>query len=289
MRPSKAEVLERERRWATPAAIAALAAVVCVVAAIVVASKAIGNGSGDAEVLRLVDEHRAAEVVSSIVQAIGAGLLLAPLYFLFRAANARSDKMRGQLVGVVIAAPLFLSVLAILTGILTLNAATDFVSNDMPRLLAHGVGLSSDRADKVASDAISNAPLQPLATGFGLAGRLGFAIAMFYTCLYAMRTGLLTRFWGTLGMALGAVSFIISTFFVLALLWFVYLGLLLLGRVPGGRPPAWAAGEAIPWPSPGEKAAADLSPTPSDPEEPADPALPPGEPRKRKQRPSREG
>ena len=196
--------------------------------------------------------------------------------------------MRGQLVGVVVAAPLFLSVLAILTGISTLHAATDFVSNDMPRLLAHGVGLSSDRADKVASDAISNAPLQPACAGFGLAGRLGFVIAMFYTCLHAMRTGLLTRFWGSLGMALGAVSFIFSSSF--ALLWFVYFGLLLLGRVPGGRPPAWAAGEAIPWPSPGEKAAADLSPTPSDPEEPAERLrFRHGEPRKRKQRPSRAG
>ena len=58
---------------------------------------------------------------------------------------------------------------------------------------------------------------------------------MVYTCLHAMRTGLLTRFWGSLGMALGAVSFI---FFQFALLWFVYLGLLLLGRVPAAaRPP----------------------------------------------------
>ena len=30
------------------------------------------------------------------------------------------------------------------------------------------------------------------------------------------------------------------------------------GWVPGGRPPAWAAGEAIPWPSPGQKAAETL-------------------------------
>ena len=78
---------------------------------------------------------------------------------------------------------------------------------------------------------------------------------MVYTCLHAMRTGLLTRFWGSLGMALGAVSFI---FFQFALLWFVYLGLLLLGRVPGGRPPAWESGEAEPWPTPAEKAAAEL-------------------------------
>ena len=49
---------------------------------------------------------------------------------------------------------------------------------------------------------------------------------MVYTCLHAMRVGLLTRFWGSLGMALGAVSFI---FFSLVLLWFIYLALLLLG------------------------------------------------------------
>ena len=78
---------------------------------------------------------------------------------------------------------------------------------------------------------------------------------MVYTCLQAMRVGLLPRFWGSLGMALGAVSFI---FFQFTLLWFVYLGLLLLGWVPGGRPPAWTSGEAEPWPTPAEKAAAEL-------------------------------
>ena len=49
-----------------------------------------------------------------------------------------------------------------------------------------------------------------------------------------MRAGLLTRFWGSLGMALGAVSFI---FFQFALLWFVYLGLLLLGGSPAATAP----------------------------------------------------
>ena len=126
-------------------------------------------------------------------------------------------------------------------------------------MAAHGISLTGEHANKAASEAIDNAPLRPLAAGFGIAGQLGFVVGMFYTSLYAMRTGLLSRFWGSLGMALGAVSFI---FFQFALLWFVYLGLLLLGRVPGGRPPAWAAGEAVPWPTPGEKAAASLSPPP---------------------------
>ena len=261
MRPSKAEVLEWERRWATPAALAAFAAVVLVIGAIVIVTQGVGTGSGDATLLQDVDRHRTAQMISSILQAIGVGLLAAPLYYLFRAARSRSEKMRGQLVGVVVAAPLFLAGLAILSGVSTLHAASTFVSNDVPRITAHGISLSGEHANNVASEAIDNAPLRPLAAGFGIAGQLGFVVGMFYTSLYAMRTGLLSRFWGSLGMALGAVSFI---FFQFALLWFVYLGLLLLGRVPGGRPPAWAAGEAIPWPTPGEKAAASLNPPEAD-------------------------
>jgi hypothetical protein len=77
-----------------------------------------------------------------------------------------------------------------------------------------------------------------------------------------MRVGLLTRFWGSLGIALAAVSVF---FFQFALLWFVYLGLLLLGLVRGGRPPAWQSGEAEPWPTPGEKAAQQMGSTPGIP------------------------
>jgi hypothetical protein len=35
-------------------------------------------------------------------------------------------------------------------------------------------------------------------------------------------------------------------------LWFGWLGLTIRDRTPRGRPPAWAAGEAIPWPRGGE-------------------------------------
>jgi hypothetical protein len=279
-------VLEWESRRRIPAALATLAAIGFVLAAIIVASQAVGTSDGDSELLRNVDAHRSAQMISSILQAIGVGLLAVPLYYLFRAARARSEAVRGQLVGVVIAAPLFLAALAILSGLSTLSAATDFVNNDVPRLVAHGVGLSSERANNVAGDAITNAPLRPLAAGFGLGGQIGFVVAMVYTCLNAMRVGLLPRFWGSLGMALGAVSFI---FFQFALLWFVYLGILLIGRIPGGRPPAWETGEAMPWPKPGEEVAASLG---AGPDSPADPEpddgeplqLDNGEPRKRKQR-----
>jgi hypothetical protein len=245
-------ILDWEARWARPVALATLAAILLIVAAIVVASQGVGGGNGESELLRNVQEHRSAQLVSSILQALGVGLLAAPLYFLFRAANVRSDRMRGQLVGVVVAAPLFLAVLAILSGVSTLHAASDFVTHEVPRLTAKGIALSSDRADEAANDAIVEAPLRSLAAGFAIGGQIGFLVAMVYTSLYAMRTGLLSRFWGSLGIALGAVSFV---FFQFALLWFVYLALLLLGWLPGDKPPAWRLGEAVPWPTPGEQMA----------------------------------
>jgi hypothetical protein len=251
----RARQLEWEARWSRPAALASLIGIVAIVAAIVVATQGVGTADGDSELLRNVDANRDAQLLSSLLQAIGVGLLAAPLYFLFRAANARSEAMRGQLVGVVVAAPIFLGVLAILSGLSTLSAASDFVADEVPRLIADGVALNSERANEVANDTIADAPLRPLAAGFGLGGQLGFVIGMFYTAMHAMRAGLLTRFWGSLGMALGAVSFI---FFQFALLWYVYLGLLLAGWAPGGRPPAWKTGEAMPWPTPGEKAGAAL-------------------------------
>lgn len=279
----KAEQLAWEERWSLPVALCTLAAIVAFVVAIVAAGE-VGGGGGESELLRNVDAHSTARILASVLQGVGVGLLAVPLFYLFRAAQARSERMRGQMIGVVVASPLFLTVAAILTGVSSVHAASEFVSVEVPHLLAKGIGLGSDRANEAATDTLDGESLRPFAAGFAFAGQLGFAVAMFYTALHAMRTGLLTRFWGSLGLALGAVSFF-PVLFQLAVLWFVYLGLLIAGRIPGGRPPAWAKGEAIPWPTPGEKAATELEPPPgsgsSDFEDPE-------KPRKRKQRDSNE-
>jgi hypothetical protein len=279
VRPGKDAVLERERHWAIPTAIATLAAIGFLLAGGIVGTQAVGGGSADAEFLRNVDHHRSAQMIASILQAIGVALLAAPLAYLFKAAQARSERVRGQLIGVVIAAPLFLAVFDIVAGISALHAATDFVSQ--------GISGTGDHANNAASDALTHAPLQGLAAGFGIAGKLGFVIAMVYTALHSMRVGLLSRFWGSLGIALGGVSFI---FFQFSLLWFVYVAILLM-KQPSGRSPAWAAGEAIPWPTPGEQAAISMGGGDGDADHPG---LPEGEaedmpsegtpPRKRKQR-----
>jgi len=125
------------------------------------------------------------------------------------------------------------------------------------------------REDDSATNAIEDAPLRTPAKIVELVGGLALAFALAYCSLHALRTGLLTRFWGSLGIALGVA--VLLGLLPIALIWFAYIGLLIAGWVPNGRPPAWAAGEAIPWPSPGEKAAAELSP-PEDPDESDEPS-----------------
>jgi hypothetical protein len=308
--------LEWEGRRLLPAGLATFAGVALVIASAFVIGGI--SGDGEAEVLRSVHAHSSSLTLSSILQAAGFVLLVAPLVVLFRAAATRSDRMRYQLIGLVVAAPIFLAVSGVLTGIATNDAASTFVAGEAkPGITAKeaakeckselqdlgakefgeefGGGSRAEALkqcgettyeDEEASEAIAGSSLHGAAIGFGLGGRLGLAVALLYSCLYAMRVGLLTRFWGSLGMALGVAALLLRVEFTM--IWFIYFGLLLIGRLPGGRPPAWDAGEAVPWPTPGEKAAESLEPS-----EPADASEPPspgddgpadGERRKRKQR-----
>jgi hypothetical protein len=113
-----------------------------------------------------------------------------------------------------------------------------------------------DAGDAQLGDLQEDSSLRNALLYFGLAGTLSFVVALFYTSLHAMRTGLFTRFYGTMCMALAVAMVLIQPLLTVALL--VFLGgvvLLTLGRFPGGTPPAWEAGEAMPWPKPGEEEA----------------------------------
>jgi hypothetical protein len=92
-------------------------------------------------------------------------------------------------------------------------------------------------------------------------GVLALVFAMIYTNLWCMRTGLLSRFWGALGMAFG-LFLIIPIFPPIPglVLWFAAIGLMLLGLWPRPLPPAWGAGEAVPWQRPSD----DLGPPASE-------------------------
>jgi hypothetical protein len=74
-----------------------------------------------------------------------------------------------------------------------------------------------------------------------------------------MRVGLLTRWVGVLGIFTGVLIFLPiggAELEIVPAFWMVAMGLLYAERWPNGDPPAWAAGEARPWPSQAELRAA---------------------------------
>jgi hypothetical protein len=240
---SPQQIVERERRWARRVAVATLVGTGLALAS-VFAQNSVLSGGSDASQLRSVDSHANALLAISIVRALGFVLMSVPLLYLFRAAQARSSAVRAPLVGFAFIGPLLFAVQAILGWAGSTDAASAFVND--PASVGKG-------AEHLANEAIKNSSLEKVAAGVSFSALLGLVIGMIYIPLQATRTGLLTRFWGTLGMALGA-SLVLIPFGVLGLLlWFAFLGLLIGGWWPQGRPPAWETGVAMPWPKPGEE------------------------------------
>ena len=284
----KTEVIAREREWSTRAGFAAILGAILALAGFVLLQSALG-GDTNFEGLQEAHDKSATIWLSGAATAIGYALLLGPLLFLFRAAQARSPQVRNQFVGLVFLGPLLLALAGLVIAIGTQQAANTYLDGETKSTLTpveaakecreeredmgaqdfaqefeapqgsdpQAACVAQKREEDLASNAIKDSSAVEIGQFLGLGGGLALVFALFYSCLWGMRTGLLTRFWGSLGMAVGVTALIGLS--PLMMVWFVYLGFLLLGRVPGGRPPAWAAGEAIPWPTPGEKAAGELS------------------------------
>ena len=117
--------------------------------------------------------------------------------------------------------------------------------------------LSPDQAvskarDDLANDVIDDSSLLRVGSFVRFIGLIAFVFAMIYIPLWCMRTGLLTRFWAVLGIALGVSIVLVPVGIFGLVLWFAVIGLMLARWWPVSLPPAWDAAEAIPWPRPGE-------------------------------------
>lgn len=246
----KDRTLEWERRWATWAGVSAALGVAFLIAYYVLL-RDLPRGEVDVEFLQKIDEHRGSNILSGFMELAGLVCFIFPLAYLFRAAAVRMPAVRPRLIGAVVVAPLLIGLAAVMQSILLNSAATDFFASQIPAKMS--------AANQAASDTVSDQGLRPLVAGLYFGGGIGFAAVMFYTGLFSMRAGLLSRFWGSLGMATGVLTLLFGPV-PFAMIWFGYLGLLIADRLPGDRPKAWDAGEAVPWPTPGEKMAAQMDP-----------------------------
>lgn len=107
---------------------------------------------------------------------------------------------------------------------------------------------ASKARDDLASDLIDDSASLQVGSLVRFVGLITLVFAMVYIPLWSMRTGLLTRFWAMLGLALGLALLLVPVGIFGLMIWFAVVGLMLAGWWPRPLPPAWAAGEAIPWP-----------------------------------------
>jgi hypothetical protein len=120
---------------------------------------------------------------------------------------------------------------------------------------AVGKDFSSHAVDQVLTKGTANVIIDYVDLLAGLA----LAAGMITVMVNALRVGLLPRWMGILGILSGVLIFLPiggAEFEVVPAFWLVMMGILCVGRWPNGEPPAWAAGEARPWPSRAEMQAA---------------------------------
>jgi hypothetical protein len=92
----------------------------------------------------------------------------------------------------------------------------------------------------------------PVLQTLDIAAQFALEIGLILIALNAMRVGLLTRFMGYCGMAVGIAGMLLvgsAPAAALQVFWMGALAYLFAGRWPGGDPPAWRTGQAEPWPS----------------------------------------
>jgi hypothetical protein len=203
--------------------------------------------SARAEEVKYLSHHAFGLIAGSVLEAIAAIALTLVLLFLLSATRFRRAETPRAARPLVIAGGVGLAVFGIASQVVRAIRTHEF---------ATGHNFSEAAVEHALTKGTAN-----LAIGYlGLLAPLVLALGLVMVLLSATRVGLITRWQRGLGIATAVVILpLFAGIFYLQLVpaaWMVSVGFLFLGRLPGGDPPAWAAGVACPWPSPAELRAA---------------------------------
>ena len=226
---NRREIIDREARGQRFAGISAVAAAPLYIISVALDQSGSVPITGlDTERYRAINDASTQLLASTLLRSLAFVALVPALLFTFRAAQARSERVNGAMVGFVFIGPILLGVQGIIAWFAQTHVASDFVAQSGP---------SGDIYTQL-QNLIDGSTAFDVASNLLFPALLGLIVVMVYVPLQAQRTGLLTRFFATLGMALGVSSlFIVPALSLLALMiWFGWLGFTILDRVPRGRP-----------------------------------------------------
>jgi len=193
------------------------------------------------------DDRAMTVLLTALARGIGFIAIALMLAYLASAVRSRTDAFKGYWIYVALVGGVGGAVATVLFTLGTSAEISGFLDGSR----------TVDRADAIGeSSLLVTAQLIgiPGTQAIGLAS-LAMGLAWVVICLNAMRTGLLTRFMGVLGVICGALIVlpILSPLPIVQTFWLGAMAVLLAGRWPSGVPPAWVTGEAQPWPSAAEQ------------------------------------
>jgi hypothetical protein len=193
--------------------------------------------------VKYISHHAFGLVAGSLLTAISLVVLALVLAFLFNAVRFRRPETW------VAAGPLGL---AGGLGLAAMNLVHEVVRAIETHAFATGHDFTRHAADRALLLAGTKSVIITIPV---VLFSLTLATGMIAIAFGAMRVGLLARWHGILGIFSGVIFlplFQSATLQLITAFWLVAMGILLMGRWPSGDPPAWAAGEARPWPSQAE-------------------------------------
>jgi hypothetical protein len=192
--------------------------------------------------VKFFSHHALPLIAGSVLVAIALGILVLGLLLLFDAARFRRPQTWAG------ARPL------VLAGGITL-AVVSVAHQVVGAIETHNFAVGHDFTNHAVDNALTKGTPYVVIDYLDLIAGLALAGGLIVTALAAMRVGLLTRWMGILGVTSGILVFLPVggvSFEIIPAFWIVMLGILFGGRWPNGDPPAWASGEARPWPSQAE-------------------------------------
>ena len=284
--PSKQELLDFQARWLRPAGICAIAGALIFAASLPLQPS--GSGDDDAERLTKFHDQSTELIVGQGILIGVALLLFVPLlYVLIRSVVGRTNRVRRGMVALAFIGPILFSVSGLIVAVGLSDVADKFVEQAPAKerqareqaatpaaqptkkpgktttattTQATTTGQSttttprtpeqaaSTAREDLANDVIDDSGLLQAGSLLRFIGLISLVFAMIYIPLWCMRVGLLTRFWAMLGLAFGLALLLIPVGIFGLVLWFAAVGLMLARWWPAPLPPAWDAGEAVPWP-----------------------------------------